>query len=156
MLHSLLVLRPAFNAFVYVELLKDPDLLPPSKAELADWLRSELWWSRLTQLHDVLSPFNDVVMAIQGNDSTLACVTRYWLYLNRSVGEQLEALQDPEYKQHVLKAFNKRAVEMDSPLCRLALFLDPRFRAIGGTSASFDELQQQVRRCGTGSSTHHA
>jgi hypothetical protein len=144
MLGSVLVPRPAFQAFAFVEVECDPTLLPAKQAGMLVNLKSETWWSDLQQVHELLRPFAEVVMAIQAHDSTLADVTRYWLYLNQATEALLPQLSSAAFQQHVCAAFNKRAVEMDSPLCRLALFLDPRYRAIGGSQAALEELTKVV------------
>lgn len=48
------------------------------------------------------------------------------------------------FVQHVAKAFNSRATEMDDKNARLALFLDPRYRKAAGSSKSLESLQKQV------------
>jgi hypothetical protein len=60
---------------------------------------------------------------------------RCWLYLSKEIGAVLDALPE-NYQIHIIWAVAKRAKEQDMVLCRLALFLDPRFRQAalaGGT-----------------------
>jgi hypothetical protein len=40
-----------------------------------------------------------------------------------------------DYQEHIIKTFNLRAKEMDNDLCRLALFLDLRFRTAACSTA---------------------
>jgi hypothetical protein len=52
---------------------------------------------------------------------------RYWLYLGKELGAALDGLP-ADFQQHVMWAFSSRAKQQDMVLCRLALFLDPRYR----------------------------
>ncbi len=47
---------------------------------------------------------------------------------------------------HCFAGFNQRAAELDSDLCRLALFLDPRYKDIAVPQANPDKLLDKV--CG--------
>ncbi len=51
----------------------------------------------------------------------------------------------PDFAQHVTLSYNKRVEEMDSKLCRLALFLDPRFKHAANTQGKLPELFVEVR-----------
>lgn len=54
-------------------------------------------------------------------------VCRYWLYLGQQLSAALESLP-AGFQQHILWAFSTRAKQQDMVLCRLSLFLDPRYR----------------------------
>jgi hypothetical protein len=60
---------------------------------------------------------------------------RCWLYLSKELGAVLDAVPE-DYQIHIIWAVAKRAKEQDMVLCRLALFLDPRFRkaALAGST----------------------
>jgi hypothetical protein len=58
----------------------------------------------------------------------VCCCNRYWHFLARKLGAAVTALTDIEFAQHVINAFHMRAKEMDVPLLKLALFLDPKYR----------------------------
>jgi hypothetical protein len=60
---------------------------------------------------------------------------RYWHYLGWVLGQAVAQVPDSSYKQHVINAFHQRAKEMDVPLLKLALFLDPRYRQAATRSA---------------------
>ena len=45
-----------------------------------------------------------------------------------------------DYAKHILLAFNIKVEEMDIPLCRLALFLDPRFKDVANAHGLFAVL----------------
>ena len=47
---------------------------------------------------------------------------------------------------HCFAGFNQRTAELDSDLCRLALFLDPRYKDIAVPQANPDKLLDKV--CG--------
>jgi hypothetical protein len=46
---------------------------------------------------------------------------------------------------HCIGAFNMRCREMNLPECRLALFLDPRYKAAADAPGKFPELMFTVR-----------
>jgi hypothetical protein len=127
-IQSLIQLQPAFSE--YLELAKtDSSLMPATQQELQEALSDFDWWAKLQKLNKLLQPFSEVIMAIQSQQSTLADVSRYWLYLAQQLKLQLPFLPNG-FRQHVITSFNKRAAEMDSGLCRLALFLDPRYKEL--------------------------
>ncbi len=45
---------------------------------------------------------------------------------------------------HCFAGFNQRAAELDSDLCRLALFLDPRYKDLAVPQANPDKLLDKV------------
>jgi len=49
-----------------------------------------------------------------------------------------------EYARHVAEGFNARSREMDTDLCRLAFFLDPRYR-VAAIASKLDPLDTKVR-----------
>ncbi len=49
-----------------------------------------------------------------------------------------------EYARHVAEGFNARSREMDTDLCRLAFFLDPRYRT-AAIASKLDPLLTKVR-----------
>lgn len=49
-----------------------------------------------------------------------------------------------EYREHVVRAFNRRCLEMDTLLHHLALFLDPRFRTVMSKDGKFPKLVKLV------------
>lgn len=64
-----------------------------------------------------------------------AHLCRCWLYLSKELGAALDAVPE-DYQIHIIWAVAKRAQQQDMVLCRLALFLDPRFRqaALAGST----------------------
>lgn len=58
------------------------------------------------------------------------CFCRYWHYLQRVLEPVVVQLLDRQrgFGLRVVQAFNARATEMDVPLLKLALFLDPKYR----------------------------
>lgn len=87
------------------------------------------FWNRLSDIYHLLKPFSDVIMSIQRNESSLADVARYWIYLTQSICSFLGVSTFNEtVKDHIQYAFNKRTVEIPPVISLLALFLDPRFR----------------------------
>lgn len=111
--------------------------------EVVALLDDRSFWSRLDMLNQLLEPVVCVLMGVQADNTTLADVARYWLYLMDKLGAAVNNLQLPtEYKQHLIWGFAKRAKQQDMPLCRLALFLDPRYRqaAMQGASSGMTGL----------------
>jgi hypothetical protein len=52
---------------------------------VADTLRNEEFFKDVALIMEVLRPVAKVIMAVQGPHTTLADVTRYWLYLARAL-----------------------------------------------------------------------
>jgi hypothetical protein len=65
----------------------------------------------------------------------LLLLRRCWLYLAKELGEVLTSVPEG-FQEHIIWAFSKRAKQQDMVLCRLALFLDPRFRQAALSSSS--------------------
>jgi hypothetical protein len=67
---------------------------------------------------------------VQGRNSTLADLTRYWIYIAKSLSKILPTITvfEPGYIHHVVAAYHKRAEQLITLLGRLALFLCPRTR----------------------------
>lgn len=57
----------------------------------------------------------------------------------------LATVNAEQYRQHVAAAFHSRATEMVCAICRLALFLDPRYKAAADTNGGLHELLVLVR-----------
>ena len=49
------------------------------------------------------------------------------------------------FRKHVVESFNKRCMEMDHPLCRLALVVDPRYRDAAIGWSSWTDIVTMVR-----------
>jgi hypothetical protein len=59
----------------------------------------------------------------------LLLTTRYWIYLGNKYTELLPQVDLPDdYKRHFALKYSERADELHLDLCRLALFLDPRYK----------------------------
>ena len=52
-------------------------------------LQDRSFWLKISGLCSLMKPFSEAVMAIQGNRSTLADVTRYFLYLAHALKSEL-------------------------------------------------------------------
>jgi hypothetical protein len=78
----------------------------------------------------------------------LHCVTcaRYWVWLGKTLRELVPTLDlDDSFKQHICEAYYRRGTELHMELSRLALFLDPRFKAAACSDAhSFHALAEVV------------
>jgi hypothetical protein len=57
------------------------------------------------------------------------------MYLAHELGSVINRLPT-DFQRHIIWAFSTRAKQQDSVLCRLALYLDPRFRQAASSSAS--------------------
>lgn len=64
-----------------------------------------------------------------------ALLCRCWLYLAHALGEVLPSVPSG-FQAHIIWAFSTRAKQQDQVICRLALFLDPRFRQAAISSSS--------------------
>lgn len=60
---------------------------------------------------------------------------RCWLYLAHALGEVLAGVPE-SFQTHIIWAYSTRAKQQDQVLCRLALFLDPRYRQADLSSSS--------------------
>jgi hypothetical protein len=142
-LASVAKLEPAFKRM----LNKHPRLLEGCTV-VPGILNSRLFWTKLEALCKLLEPFSRVIGGVQGDATTLADVTRYWLYLAQDLLELLqsqvvECFSD-EYKQHIGMSYNMRVNQLDTVLSRLALFLDPRYKLAADAPLKYKELVQQV------------
>jgi hypothetical protein len=59
--------------------------------DVADNLRNDVFFKDVGFLIEVLRPVAKVIMAVQGAHTTLADVTRYWLYLARALLEVVDS-----------------------------------------------------------------
>ena len=57
------------------------------------------------------------------------------MYLAHELGSVINRLP-ADFQRHIIWAFSTRTKQQDSVLCRLALYLDPRFRQAASSSAS--------------------
>ena len=72
------------------------------------------------------------------------------MYLAKAYAELLPSLVtvDDAYKQHFIAAYNLRAQQLDHPLSRLALFLNPCFKAAAcGDGQGFAKMVELVSHC---------
>ena len=51
-----------------------------------------------------------------------------------------------DFQKHCIVAFNRRCAELNLPLCRMALFLDPRYKAAVDTPQGFRSIVRTVSR----------
>eukprot|EP00775_Hariotina_reticulata_P003312 gene3312-3588_t len=130
---------PAFNVLLgdatQAAAIRNPDVLAV--------LEDNTYWNDLKKLNRLQEPLTQVIMAVQRGNATMADVCRYWLYLAHHLGTQLDSLP-LEYQSHIMWAFSKRARQQDMPLCRLALYLDPRFRQ--AASKGIDSMAELVTK----------
>lgn len=74
--------------------------------------------------------------------STPADLTRHWILLGISLSTAVrESILPIDFLQHVTSLYIRRVGEMDLSLCRLALFMDPRYKDVISEDANvFKEL----------------
>ena len=145
-----------------------------TSAEVKATLQSADFWRRLAFLCRLLQPIAEVVMAIQRRSATLSDVTRFFCYLGRMLLELELDFPDggcaawtnhafahaayhlhgqlsrtpahaEAFKAHCAAAYNRRVREMNIPLARLALFLDPRYKLAANPSTDLGTLLTTVR-----------
>ncbi|CAK0733669.1 hypothetical protein CVIRNUC_000313 [Coccomyxa viridis] len=135
MLESVSKLETAFALL----LKKDPDVI--QSADVPPIIRDRVFWASIEVLNKILVPFSKVMTAIQAKTATLADITRYWLYLARVMRDELpKVAAASDFMSHCIGAFNSRCKEMNLPECRLALFLDPRYKAAADAPGKFADL----------------
>lgn len=61
-------------------------------------------------------------------------------WLNQSLVPRCLLLTCAEFKRHVARVYNMRAQEMDSQVCRLALFIDPTTKDAAGAKTQLKQL----------------
>lgn len=170
--------------------------------DVTDTLEDAAFWASLSTLNKVLSPICRAIMVVQGDQTTLADVSRCasaalvccgggshvvnssvpapctisavllyapiacrnqmqvldavssllcrcWLYLADALGKVLAPLPEG-FQTHIIWAFSTRAKQQDQPLCRLALFLDPRYRqaALRSSSNSMAAFVEEAAKFG--------
>ncbi|GAQ83561.1 hypothetical protein KFL_001530040 [Klebsormidium nitens] len=104
-------------------------------------IQSRGFWSKLETLCTVMQPFSEVVMAVQSRTATLADIFRYGIYLGQKVKKVYDDTSvDLAYREHLVRAFNKRWADMDKPEYHLALFLHPHYRAAANARSKFSEI----------------
>ena len=89
------------------------------------------FWSDLGFLVKLMLPFTYVITAIQRRSAMLADVFRYFIYLGFTINNilPLAGSRFPrEFGVHLCTAYDKRYLDIVTPLCMLALFLHPEFR----------------------------
>jgi hypothetical protein len=73
------------------------------------------------------------------------------MYLAKSLVEIFPLLVEAGFSfpflQHVATSYNQRVGELDFTICRLALFLDPRYKAAIDTATGMEALYREVSVC---------
>ncbi|KAL0024498.1 hypothetical protein WJX77_009947 [Trebouxia sp. C0004] len=109
--------------------------------QLLDWFSNDMFFIMIKQLCKILEPFTLVIQAVQAACASLADVTRYWLYLAKMMSQLPFQSIDSALRKWCCIAFNMRQAEMLSPMCKLALFLHPRYRdALADSSSLWEEF----------------
>eukprot|EP00884_Botryococcus_braunii_P000960 jgi/Botrbrau1/10865/Bobra.0025s0042.1 len=80
---------------------------------------------------------------IERRKGCLADVTRAWLYIARTLDE-LKAKLPSAFMDRCEAAYLKHVTEFDVDMCRLALFLDPRYKNAATTEGRFPKLLQKA------------
>ncbi|KAL0024706.1 hypothetical protein WJX77_010071 [Trebouxia sp. C0004] len=125
-------------------LQKHPDF--PMNQAVTECANSVSFWSQIAKFCKLLAPITDVVKGNMSKTSSLADVMLHWLHLARSLqAAETEANLPHDVTVHCFAGFNQRAAELDSDLCRLALFLDPRYKDIAVPQANPDTLFDKAR-----------
>ncbi len=137
-IESVLRLQPALQELAR----QHPDCL---SKQLFDCISDDMFFIMIKQLCKILEPFTLVIQAVQAACATLADVTRYWLYLAKTISQLPFQSIDSAFRRWCCIAFNMRQQEMLSPLCKLALFLHPLYRdALAGSSGLWEEISVEA------------
>lgn len=101
---------------------------------------------------------------MQGHESGLADAGRYLMLLGRTIKSLHKAepgLIDQDFVAHAYTVFNRRWLQMATPLVMMALFLHPGYRVLSRNADGKDDFKAIARevscscllhRCGIGSS----
>jgi hypothetical protein len=85
---------------------------------------------------------------MQGHESTLADAGRYLMLLARtikSLGTAEPGLIPEDFIAHAYTVFNRRWLQMATPLVMLALFLHPGYRVLSRNAAGTDDFKVIAR-----------
>jgi len=86
-----------------------------------------------------------VCQAMQAKDSSLADAGRYLILIAKTLKLAADDTSlDPDFVAHAFTVYNRRWVQMGTPLIRLALFLHPGYRVVGTQADEFKTLCMQV------------
>jgi hypothetical protein len=99
-------------------------------------LESTNFWGGLSRVVAILRPISRVIMAVHADAITISDVARYWCYLAKELQDPLCKTGQRDVIATAAACFNARAKEMDTPLIRLALLLDPRFKHLANVSTN--------------------
>lgn len=92
-------------------------------------IKDDMFFIKLKRLCFLLEPFTLVIYAVQGDNTTIADVMRYWMLLAKHIKALPRDIVDADFKSHCFTAYNLRHDEMVTPLCKLALLLHPLYRS---------------------------
>jgi hypothetical protein len=110
-------------------------------------IKDRRFWSKLHGLCEILEPMSKTIMAVQENRVTLADITKLWIFLGNSLSDVVSNSElSMDFLEHVVGSYKKRVAEFDTSLCRLGLFLDPRFKGVLCSKERVDEVMKLVSK----------
>lgn len=115
-IESIVRLQPALEKIVR----QHPGMMP---GEVEGIITDEVMFLHMQQVCKLLEPFTLVIMAVQSDECTLADVQRCWMHPAKCMAALSSVSSDSDFDAQCTAAFNMRQLEMQTPLCRLALFL---------------------------------
>ena len=93
----------------------------------------------------MLQTFIQVCQAMQAKDSSLADAGRYLVLIAKTLKQAAaDGSVDPDFAAHAFTVYNRRWLQMGTPLIRLALFLHPGYRVVGNGPDEFQALCMKV------------
>ena len=126
-IESIVRLQPAREKIVR----QNPGMM---SAEVEGIITDDMMFLHMKQICKLLEPSTLVIMAVQSDECTLADIQRYWMHLAKCMAALNSVSSDSDFNAHCIAAFNMRQLEMQTPLCRLALFLHPWYRSVAAKS----------------------
>ncbi|DBA93026.1 TPA: hypothetical protein ACH3X2_14243 [Trebouxia sp. C0005] len=109
----------------------------PMSQAVSECVNRVSFWSQIAEICKLLAPITDVVRGSMSRTSSLADVVLHWLHLARFLQAAETGANLPhDVIAHCFTDFNQRAAELNSDLCQLALFLDPRYKDIAVPQAN--------------------
>lgn len=118
--------------------------------ELANLAQNAHFFGKINALVHVTECICKVISAVrEGKRLTTAEHARYWIYIGRALARCIQTSEiggvfTQEYKKHIVDVYTRQVDKLDMKLCKLALFLDPRFRSAAVGTSSEDGLKSII------------
>ncbi|KAL3141790.1 hypothetical protein ABBQ32_004464 [Trebouxia sp. C0010 RCD-2024] len=108
-------------------------------------IEDKKFWRDLEVYTPLAEPYNQVCQAMQAKDSSLADAGRYLILIAKTLKLAADDTSlDPDFLAHAYTVYNRRWLQMGTPLIQLALFLHLGYRVVGNQIDEFKALCMQA------------